>query len=658
MPGRNDMFDVDCPRTPDGDDKQKRPNGNKKGASPTKASKYKSYTNNNGVPRSSGGRPPVQSPPSPRGRSADATKRELSNTATTSSAGRNNIRSHSRHRYDPRTSGTGLEPEERATPIRAGAPRSGPGALAYHARSSSSSKSNTHNPNNPFGRSIQEFSAESNNRQRSASDSWWKEEIVDETLDKTNSMESYYGLTKSEKTDLYGKSKNPFEQENGQEEDEIISARKRAGYTHLPMVGFGEPIRRNEAGVAIGIGYNSDGSVETGLLDFEQEAKDPESQHQHHQNQHHRQQQVPPPPSQGNTEKYSFYEQASQIRNSGHYQEEGVVDDYSFSVVDLPKATDIMGPAAKKARGGSKDSFLQMPKWFAGFAPGAGNSSSNISSGSKHSLPNNITSETNIAPRPRGNSQEWWANSPKVTFDTEYGRKKSRWSNMSPHQKIGAGVIWVALLCALMSVTVSQLRKSANVNMDPGQSSGAMGYLPVASVQTDSPTLFPSSSPSNNPTPNPTPLPTNRPTLPPITKPPTNGYASIHEKDYDGTEHPTRSPTTSRPTSPPTSEPTPVPSSAPTVSQKVQAAPEINYCTDDHGYYLNHLENPKDCVWLYNDNEGESDRKNKNCGNHEFHMTALGAHCQVRICFYLVLSTFVWLLRLLLVDCFFCNDCF
>lgn len=51
-------------------------------------------------------------------------------------------------------------------------------------------------------------------------------------------------------------------------------------------------------------------------------------------------------------------------------------------------------------------------------------------------------------------------------------------------------------------------------------------------------------------------------------------------------------------------------------------------CTDDQGYFLNHLMNPKDCAWLYNDKDGYTDRKDKNCGTALYPRTDLGAACR------------------------------
>lgn len=98
------------------------------------------------------------------------------------------------------------------------------------------------------------------------------------------------------------------------------------------------------------------------------------------------------------------------------------------------------------------------------------------------------------------------------------------------------------------------------------------------------------------------------------------------------TPRPSRKPITLNPTSPPvvspalssrTSSPSRPLSAGATAL--VQAAPSS--CTDNQGYYLNHLFNPKDCAWLYNDKDGYTDRKDKNCGTALYPQTELGSAC-------------------------------
>ncbi|KAL7461202.1 hypothetical protein ACHAXS_003010, partial [Conticribra weissflogii] len=485
---------------------------------------------NNGYSQWNRSRTTGRSPPSPRGRSADA---KMTNSNRRASAPK-----------------TGLEPEERIIPIggsgtiatatatatashglhtpQRAAPRSGPRERSFRYNATAEANS----PNNPFvdasppspSPTILEFSASStNNRQRSASDSWWREEIIEEALDKTTKMEDYYGLSSSEKIDLYGKSskgtsgvksKNPFEQRPQEWEEEYLTARRKAGYTTLPTGvggnGAAKGKKKNKSisrksktvgGVAIGIGYNTDGSVESALVDIEQpqgggaEDEDddndkgveeiPTSTGMPHRGQSmmsHRQQHDPA---------FSIYEKATQIHKSGQYREQvPVVDDFSFSVVELPKANNggttlNNGPNGKNDGNNSNgNGFLQISKWFSVFAPGSSNASNNDHTNSRtanamqSTYPPNITSETNIAPRLRGNSQEWWANSPRVTFDTEYHHQdnKLRWSQMNTTQKIGLAVVVAAVVCSIMGIAVSQMSgngTAANTkDGDPGLSSG------------------------------------------------------------------------------------------------------------------------------------------------------------------------------------------
>ena len=51
-------------------------------------------------------------------------------------------------------------------------------------------------------------------------------------------------------------------------------------------------------------------------------------------------------------------------------------------------------------------------------------------------------------------------------------------------------------------------------------------------------------------------------------------------------------------------------------------------CTDSQGHFSNHLSNLMTCEWLYNDMEGKTDRKDKNCGTAEHPVTELGRACK------------------------------
>lgn len=303
-------------------------------------------------------------------------------------------------------------------------------------------------------------------------------------------------------------------------------------------------------GVAVGIGVDQDGSVELPLVDVEKHHRSVDRSGVNrgemggNVNMYHvRGEDVDPRQArqaaeavlkranQGNHINYndenknnvngSLYDQASAMRSSGHYQ----VDDYSFSTINIhnvPKASDDMAqqPDRKKSRIEGSLLLSKMPKWFAGLAPGVTNESIG------YNPPHNITSDTNIAPPIRGSSQDWWSTTPKVTFDAGYGgnggKKNSRWNRLSSAQKIGAGVTWVALMCTLMGVTISELNKS-NKSNDNGQSSSATGFMPVMDFVTDMPTAIPSLGPTMMPV-------TSRPTRAPVTRSPVSGYSYIHGK--------------------------------------------------------------------------------------------------------------------------------
>lgn len=149
-PFHNMMFDVDCPNTPDGNS-----------------------------PKATPARPP-------------SVARRIANSRV---ANRPNIRSgnsYDRHRgratsYDGPT--VGLEPEEviHHPQPRSRAPSAGAVNL-YHA--APPANPSTPPSSNPFDddRSLQQ-------RGRTHSETWWKEEIVNESDDKGDVLDGYYGLS-------------------------------------------------------------------------------------------------------------------------------------------------------------------------------------------------------------------------------------------------------------------------------------------------------------------------------------------------------------------------------------------------------------------------------------------------------------------------------
>ncbi|KAK1740895.1 hypothetical protein QTG54_008147 [Skeletonema marinoi] len=204
------IFDVDCPRTPDGDSQEEH--------TPRHQRKK--------IPRMAPSRPPRMSRKSSR-----------SSSRTPSST---------RSRSTPRRVGGGLEPEEYIAPSFTGksaAPSSGNAAIgrtrafssemagsAGLPRAPSSGPSRYVPPAPSSGPSAYTASPRAapksggNDMQgshpRTNSGDWWKEEIVDETENKDIAMDQHYGLSLQQQQQqqhqhFYGKTAaNPFETEN------------------------------------------------------------------------------------------------------------------------------------------------------------------------------------------------------------------------------------------------------------------------------------------------------------------------------------------------------------------------------------------------------------------------------------------------------------
>jgi hypothetical protein len=391
-------------------------------------------------------------------------------------------------------------------------------------------------------------------------------------------MDRHYGLSPQEQQHFYGKSStNPFETENK--------------YFGNPGARESYNIYQDEEETGAEQGLNARSEAERVLAAVDNRNN-----------------------NQDNNLHSSLFDQANQMRHAGYYHS----DDYSFNQLnlsDIPiSPRDVRSPPkTREKRAHVRNNLL--PGWVSGFIPGRSQNGG---------MPSYMTSETNIAPRGSStgyNSSEWFAGSPKVTFDTSFNpngvRKRGiagHWERLSPAKKVSAGVILVVLVCTIMGVAVSETKKNY----------AARENAALALAMT------------NPPTPSPTPEPTNVPTLTPTDRPtrtrsPIAGNGGLHGKDSDGTSRPTRMPITMTPTASPEGKPSNSPSSSPTVpvTQKVQAA---SPCTDAMGDFTNHLGNLKTCEWL-NKEPGFSDRKNKNCGTQwpdgtTFPVTDLGANCQ------------------------------
>mmetsp|Transcript_32718 Transcript_32718/g.59059 ORF Transcript_32718/g.59059 Transcript_32718/m.59059 type:complete len:810 (+) Transcript_32718:121-2550(+) len=597
----NRMFDVDCPRTPDGGDDDKNEGG-------------KNATTTNPKPPSFSSRPP---------RSSSVTRQQPRTTTTPKGTMRKQV-------FSPRLRGSSrkssaavpLEPEEYIAPIQVDhslnkpprAPNSGGGPGVPRAPTSGPSSyraapnsGNGGNGTNPFDANNGNGGGGNDNRVRSNSGNWWKQEIVDEGLDKGDNMEKYYGLNPGEKQEFYGPTPTTTSGNNP-------SADEQGGRTKPGMPAQQQAAGSADNGTPIQNDSNPNDNNNGGHL---------------------------------NT---NIYQQASSMNNAGYYNA-ATADDYSFSNVNLSSpgvSSPGIHPTNPNGLNGSnhgaasiRDVFVQ--KWTKLFATPANKNQAY--------LPPNMNSETNIAPT----SNEWYPNSPKVTFTNDFHpngiqeKKNGFWNNLSPAQKIGVGLIWVGVVCTIFGVTISELKKVSGGNASGGDNGGSsqvqgMAQLvdtpsPTPWLDTLEPTLKPTLRPSERPT-------TRSPTKNPVTPAPIAGYHAIHGKANDGTEHPTRSPVTARPSGLPTPGPTKVATTAPTevptkapivVQESVQSAPGAN-CNDEDGYYANHLSNPKDCVWLGN-KSGYSDRKDKNCGGRPvedednggtiiYPMTALGGMCR------------------------------
>ena len=306
----------------------------------------------------------------------------------------------------------------------------------------------------------------------------------------------------------------------------------------------------------------------------------------------------------------NVYQQAASMNNAGRYTSSGA-DDFSFSNVNLsspghnqgksPGGTCPTTPSGLNRASGSNRGIKRMGatamKWLGITSPAE----------KEDCLPPN----TNLAPA----SAEWYPNSPKVTFENDFpldrsARKGGLWNNASPTRKVGLGVLWVALACALLGVTISEVRKAGARSHGAEGGSHLMGVplprAPEAPAPTEPPTAGPTAGPTTSaPT-------TGRPTRAPATSAPIDGFHAVHGKASDGTARPTRTPTTPRPSDAPSPGPTAGPTAAPSRGPPTRAP--ARDCADRPGSHANHLANPKDCGWLGNGKGGFTDRKDKNCG--------------------------------------------
>ena len=358
----------------------------------------------------------------------------------------------------------------------------------------------------------------------------------------------------------------------------------------------------------------------------------------------------------GNSNLHSdIYQHATSSNNAGVYGNKSnnntsssgmnAIDDYSFSNVNLSSPGQVGHPTTPN----NNARTTKNNKGSATILQWLGNALSSGKKDQQHPhLPPNMTPNTNIAPR-----------SPQVAFANDFHpsgiltdkRKGSGyWNRLGPAQKVGMAVIWVAFLCTIFGVTISELRKTNSqdvpsaasgdgdgiqarafgVGQGQGQGQGMPQLAPPAPDGGDTPTPTPWPEEDPEPTSEPT---TRSPTRQPVTSSPVAGYYAVHGKQSDGTSHPTRSPVTATPTTPPTTsspttkEPTTAAPSSASPSVSIQAVQSVSApaagntvpsatvsCSDKSGFFMNHLLNPKNCAWLDNGKSGTTDRKTKNCG--------------------------------------------
>ena len=312
-----------------------------------------------------------------------------------------------------------------------------------------------------------------------------------------------------------------------------------------------------------------------------------------------------------------MYDTAPSMNNSRH------VDDFSFSNINLSTPSNSPGasspggrPTTPRSDGNATSpdgKYARLQKWIGTLTGSSGNDGPGY-------LPPNMTMETNIAPRPRNDPAEWHPDSPRVTFTNDFGpgcvtKKDGYWNGLGTMQKMGVATVWVALVCTIFGVMISQLGGNG-VDDGEGGASKAVGVPGTI----DAPAPVTSWPETHEPT-------TSRPTMKPATDAPIGGYYAVHSKERDGTPRPTRSPVTPRPTNIPTRYPTRYPTANPVTdgpTMRPTASPTTGSptgsptgapvgCFDQVGAFTNHLSNPKDCAWLDN-KAGFTDRKDKNCG--------------------------------------------
>ena len=121
----------------------------------------------------------------------------------------------------------------------------------------------------------------------------------------------------------------------------------------------------------------------------------------------------------------------------------GVIDDYSFSNVNLSSPTGVgspgvVSPGGQQPQSGSANTFLSSV--FQVFAASDKNSG--------YAPPQYLNPHDNSQFNPNG-----------------INKKRGFLSKLTPPQKMGLGVLWMVVVCTIFGVTIGQLKKANQANI-------------------------------------------------------------------------------------------------------------------------------------------------------------------------------------------------
>ena len=249
-----------------------------------------------------------------------------------------------------------------------------------------------------------------------------------------------------------------------------------------------------------------------------------------------------PPPTGG-----SLYEQASAARVGGY----GVVDDFSFSNVNLSSPAGVVSPGVvNPATSGSlsANNFNKsggQARWT-GWIPFLNNNKGQPSSGEGGYLPpGELPPSSGLAP-PR-DGEPWSYGSPRVTFEdvksSGAGNNSSGavafWNRQTTGRKMGIVVAAAAVVCTAMGLAMGQINNNSRDHSGAASSAASPGYRPSGdlavgmggqeSIELAPPVFL---APTVDDTPSPTPWPdTEEPTAKP-TEMPTTEEPTVKPTDW------------------------------------------------------------------------------------------------------------------------------